>query len=298
MRKPIKGFTRQKIVLPVIHLPYGIKGGMRSIDTAVAVGADGVFLINQGMDKETMMGPMLTTANGNYPDLWVGANVLGDSPPDVINKYKYRLNGVWSDNAGVDSLNFKTNIRAMNDTIKASTTDSGQMWKGVYFGGVAFKTQPHIPTNLFKRLVYMSHHIDVITTSGPATGVAPDLDRIKALRSAIGPDRHLAIASGITPENVSMYLPYVDTFLVASGIESEFGVLNRQKTRDLVDVVHGYCEPKSKAETTITYVSYRVEDGLTLWDDQDGNTWVRIHHPGIGVTYMYRWNAESDFYLE
>ena len=237
MIRPINGFTRKKIVIPVIRLPHNVKEGMRSVHTAVASNADGVFLIGQGMDKETMLGPMYTTARTSYPDLWIGANVFEEEPSDVIRKYKHKLNGIWSNDAGVDSLNFKSSLKVMNDMINACIEPSGRVWKGTYFGGMQIKTCPHTSTKQFNRLTYLSHHIDVITVFSLAAEKAPDLYSIEMLRSVIGADRHLAIASGITLKNVSQYLPYVDAFLVADGIESEFGELDPHKTKDLIDIV-------------------------------------------------------------
>ena len=64
-----------------------------------------------------------------------------------------------------------------------------------------------------------SHFMDVITTSGDATGVAANLHKIKAMRASCG-NAAMAIASGITPANASKYIPYVDCFLVATGISA------------------------------------------------------------------------------
>ena len=58
--------------------------------------------------------------------------------------------------------------------------------------------------------------MDVITTSGVATGQEADLGKIETFRTAIG-DRPLALASGISPENARDYAD-VDCFMVATGI--------------------------------------------------------------------------------
>ncbi|MCD8309993.1 MAG: hypothetical protein LUB83_02070 [Prevotellaceae bacterium] len=44
----------------------------------------------------------------------------------------------------------------------------------------------------------------------------------------------LAIASGITPQNVTDYLPYVDYYLVATGISDSFTEINPDKLRQLL----------------------------------------------------------------
>jgi predicted TIM-barrel enzyme len=61
--------------------------------------------------------------------------------------------------------------------------------------------------------------MDVITTSGVATGKEADLTKIEAFRAGIG-ERPLALASGITPDNAHAYSD-VDCFMVATGINRE-----------------------------------------------------------------------------
>ena len=58
--------------------------------------------------------------------------------------------------------------------------------------------------------------MDVVTTSGIATGEEADDTKIADFRHGIG-DRPLALASGITPANAARYAD-VDCFMVATGI--------------------------------------------------------------------------------
>jgi len=50
----------------------------------------------------------------------------------------------------------------------------------------------------------------------------------------------LAIASGITTENVESYLPWVSDFLVASGISSSFTELDPDLTRELAEKISAF----------------------------------------------------------
>ena len=85
----------------------------------------------------------------------------------------------------------------------------------------------------------VSFGVDVVTTSGMATGCAASIDKVEMMRRALG--KHpLALASGVTPENVDSYLPYVDAFLVASGIEQEFGSFNPRRVAELVRRIREY----------------------------------------------------------
>ena len=81
--------------------------------------------------------------------------------------------------------------------------------------------------------------MDVITTSGPGTGQAAEPAKIAAIRAGAG-DHPMALASGVTPENVDDYLPWVDAYLVATGISRDFEHLDPARTRALVERVHGW----------------------------------------------------------
>jgi hypothetical protein len=104
------------------------------------------------------------------------------------------------------------------DVIDKARKTSG--WQGLYFGGTAFKKQREVdPANYQLAARKACAHMDVITTSGVATGHEADLSKIEAFRAGIG-ERPLALASGITPDNAHAYAD-VDCFMVATGINHE-----------------------------------------------------------------------------
>ena len=115
-------------------------------------------------------------------------------------------------------------------------------WAGLYFGGVAFKYQRTVPDSLLPDAARQATPwVDVITSSGPGTGYAASVEKAKALRSGAG--RHpVALASGVSPENVAGFLPYVDAYLVASEIETAkySGVLVPERTKRLAERIHGW----------------------------------------------------------
>ena len=84
-----------------------------------------------------------------------------------------------------------------------------------------------------KALPYM----DVVCTSGIATGQEADLTKIETFRAALG-DAPLALASGITPENAHLYAPLVDIFLVATGInfDGDFHNIDPARLNALLEV--------------------------------------------------------------
>ena len=76
--------------------------------------------------------------------------------------------------------------------------------------------------------------MDVVTTSGVATGNAADLSKIATFRQALA-DKPIALASGITPENAADY-SNVDCFMVATGInvDQDFYTIDPAKLDQLI----------------------------------------------------------------
>lgn len=123
----------------------------------------------------------------------------------------------------------------------------GGSWKGLYFGGVAFKGQRHVPdSDLGKAASIATHYMDVVTTSGRATGVAASTKKIEDMRAGCG-NVAMALASGITPSNAADYLLLVDCFMVATGISppGDFYNFDPVQLRVLVQSTRGHGKPPS-----------------------------------------------------
>ena len=213
-------FGRPRVLLPVIH-PISRDAALHAFDVARESGADGAFLINQGMEARDVL-RLLADRLRDQPDFWLGVNLLDVSPQQVIGDWndirEGWLGGIWSDRA-------------------EPFLHLGR-WGVLYFGGVAFKGQPQ-PADIRKAIrEALAAGVDVVTTSGPATGQPAPIDKVLRIREALG-DRPLALASGVSAGNVRAFLPHVDAFLVASSIERGFGVLDPDKVRELADLVHG-----------------------------------------------------------
>ncbi len=163
---------------------------------------------------------LVEEAKAYYPDLQVGVNILGWPAGVIMGRVSPEI-WVWSDDGDLEGVD-----EAKKDG-----------WKGLYFAGAAFKGQPQVSLkNIPKHVARLNGH--VVTTSGPRTGVPADVEKIRVFREALGPKGLLAVASGITPENVGDFVEDVDIFLVATGIESSFGCLDPDRTKALVDTVH------------------------------------------------------------
>lgn len=216
MNKIHERFGKPRVLLPVVHC-VSITQAKEQARIAIESGADGVFLINQGgLDARWTVIVAEWLARNGVP--FVGVNLLG-TPPSAIATWTEALAAVWSDNAG-----------AFRETLLPGR---------LFFGGVAFKYQPQPRDVGAAARDAALVGIDVVTTSGPGTGEPPTVEKVRTMRQAIG-DHALAVASGITPENVEPFLPYVDAFLVATGIESSFGAFDAGRLRALADAIHGW----------------------------------------------------------
>lgn len=207
-------FTKQHALLVVIHA-NSEEQTLRNADIAFDQGADGIFLVNHRISARDLMNHYAAVRIRHIFN-WIGVNFLGCPRRKAIDNVgkMISVSGLWLDNAGYSegsSTNPTENISLI------------RYWQNEYnardlliFGGVAFKYQDEVKDPA-RAAATAAPFIDVVTTSGKGTGFAADVEKIKSMKLAIG-HHPLAIASGITPENVSDYKPFADCFLVATGI--------------------------------------------------------------------------------
>ncbi len=232
-------FGASRVLLPVIH-PVTRDVAMESVRVASGVGVKGVFLINQGMGADEVLG-LVMEVRVRFPALWVGVNLLGFAAAEALERglagCAGRLDGIWGDNALVDEdAAEQPAAQAFVDARRA------RKWNGLYFGGVAFKYQREVPADKLGRAAAVAlPFVDVVCTSGPGTGQAADVDKVAAMRAGIADGGALALASGVTEDNVAGFLPHVDAFLVGTGIERELGVLEPARVERLHNMIaaHG-----------------------------------------------------------
>ena len=224
-------FTLRHAVLPVIHVRDADQA-LRNAHIAASAGCDGVFLINHGISTQSLL-EIEAEVSSQMTDLWTGVNLLGTAPEDVFGKLAPGVGGVWTDNARI-----RENQESQPDaeSIRHSRNNSG--WSGLYFGGVAFKYQRSVE-DLGAAARIASEFMDVVTTSGPGTGMAADLKKIETMKRSLE-DSPLAIASGITPSNVDQFLPFADCLLVATGISASWDELDPALVADLLARVRNY----------------------------------------------------------
>lgn len=238
MNRIAQVFAKTRVLLPVIHPTKGRDGALAAVRIARDGGADGVFLIDQGMSERELLA-LVGEVRTLYPGWWIGLNLLSHEPADALKAALDTcgaIDGIWSDNAGVDE---RAGAQPRADRLVTARRERG--WNGLYFGGVAFKYQREVSaTDLPRATELASSYMDVICTSGPGTGHAADPSKVTAMRSGVSADVAISLASGVTVDNVHAYLPYVDAYLVGTGIEHEVGVLNPAAVTALARAIHAF----------------------------------------------------------
>jgi predicted TIM-barrel enzyme len=207
--------TPGPVVLPVIHVLDSART-RQNVETLLEAGAQGCFLINHDFAPEQFL-PIIRDTRAAFPSLWMAVNFLAVTGKDAfpilgqLQSEGCQVDAYWADDACIDEDGANTEAKA----IVQARIDSG--WDGLYFGGTAFKKQREVdPSRYGDAAREACPFMDVITTSGVATGQEADLGKIETFRAAIG-DRPMALASGISPENAQAYAD-VDCFMVATGI--------------------------------------------------------------------------------
>ncbi len=224
-------FNQKKVLLTVNHV-YNYELGRKNTEISIENGVDGIFLINHGIRSDLLI-QIYEKFRKEFNQVWFGVNLLDKRTKDIFAAIPENMQGIWADNAYIDEYSTE---QPEAEEIKESILNNN--FKGLYFGGVAFKYQRKVE-NYAKAAIIAMNYVDVVTTSGLGTAKAPDVAKIETMKNAIG-NFPLAIASGITPENVSNFLPYTDCFLVASGISFDFENLDPEKVKKLAGIIHSY----------------------------------------------------------
>lgn len=204
----------ERELTPVIHVASELQA-FRNIELCIKANINLCWLIGHNLDNFQLI-KIAHKAKQMYRKINIGINCLGMSYDDV-SVFASSINYVWTDNCYAESRDF------------------GIERNHKYFGGVAFKYQ-HPRFSLEDDCVNALSFVDVITTSGDKTGEAPDLNKIKKIYSYVNP-RPIAIASGINEDNIHQFLPYVDYYLVATGISKNWHELDLDKIKRLQDII-------------------------------------------------------------
>lgn len=214
-------------ILPVIHHDTATRS-MDNAALAFEAGSEGVFLISM-VGRDDLLGDVALALKARWPDKLIGVNYLQAHAETALRRnLAAGLDMTWTDNAGIHSTGLHLRAKLIADVLQANP-------KHLFFGAVAFKYQTFEPDPA-SAAVKAGECFMIPCTSGSATGVAAELDKIRSMREALGP-LPLAIASGITPENVGDYAPLLSHILVATGVSHNEHDFDFEKLSRLVGKV-------------------------------------------------------------
>jgi predicted TIM-barrel enzyme len=210
----------------VIH-HLDLQTSLEQVGIARACGADGVFLISHHQDDEAVL-VAASAAKEFFTEFQVGINLLSSDPRYACQQALARsLDMVWADYMGVDSFAFTAMGLELSEF--ALKTPQIQLFASVAFKYQAVETNP-------KRAALNALRLGFIpTTSGVGTGHAPQLDKIESMSKEV--KGRLAIASGMTPENIHLFAPYVSHVLVSTGVSKDEYHLDDARLRAFVATV-------------------------------------------------------------
>lgn len=205
-----------KKVYPVIHHLYE-EYTLEQAAIAFECNADGLFIISHvGKNQEVL--DIASKIKFKYPNKDIGINLLGWSHVKtlraVVDSFytETPLDMVWFDNSGILSGSISNSTRFLYSfkTLYPETN---------IFASVAFKYQEDDINPAESAKIAKLFNL-LPTTSGQATGSAPNISKIQCMSEAT--EGLLAVASGMTVENVEQYAPYLSHILVSTGVSRDF----------------------------------------------------------------------------
>lgn len=199
-------------LIPVIHI-LNERQVFMNIETCLKSGVEKVFLINHAVSEEYLL-ECATNVRKENPSLWIGVNMLGVYVNDAVGMTLSGIDGLWCDK-----------------TLTLENARKYRKFEGLLFSGLAFKYQPQ-PSDLKLACEEAKLATDVATTSGIGTGKPADVEKINEIRKYLG-NHPMAIASGVSAENVHNYKSVADYLLVATSITDENELLIQDKLIEL-----------------------------------------------------------------
>lgn len=224
-------------IYPVVHI-NNVNQTAEQSRLALESGADGIFLINHHIGGKSEQIMAFNRVADENPDSFIGMNILYAPSSYAAFQYVETMvqagkmvrypDSLWVDDA---SNNAEDTLELRKNNPKLANIR--------YLGGVAFKYTSKFtegPDEAIAEARRWANYVDVVTTSGGATGTPPAVEKIKAIKSVLG-KKQLAVASGISAENLPNYEGLIDQVLVSSSIEADYQGSGIFDPRKLVKII-------------------------------------------------------------
>lgn len=212
-RVEFQKFSNNKKQIWVVGYTNGsIEDAFRDLETTFANGGDAI--VYEGSDYRKL-DQVLAAVRAKYPEKVIGVNYLGATISyietfELAKKHNCQI--AWTDYSGIDLVKEAPEI-SLHDV--DSTKPAGVF----YVSGIHMKylTLRDENKSIEKSARQAIGWMDGVTITGPGTGQATDPEKARRARAVIG-DHPMGAASGVSPENVSTLVPYIDYMLVNTSI--------------------------------------------------------------------------------
>lgn len=209
-------------IYPVIHYKDH-STTLNEARIAYEAGADGVFLISHLGHNENLI-PVAVEIKKTL-GFHVGLNFLGNDAMYTAKIVKeYGLDMVWSDYCGLSSEGLS--LEGYELHFWADYNKNIEIFASIAFKYQADEPNPPLAAELAKKYGFIP------TTSGSGTGHAPTVDKIESMSTATG--GWLAVASGMTPENIEQFKDHISHVLVSTGISKDEYHFDEEKIKRFV----------------------------------------------------------------
>lgn len=227
---------------PVVHI-NSLEMAVEQSSRALDAGADGVFLIDHHLTSPLLTFETLAATRERNPGAHIGINLLGHKTLQILNFIDAAIAEGRIDRAP-DALWVDDVLQPNRSDAEVSFIAQQQqpaLRAMRLFGGIAFKytaSYTDDPEIAARQTEQLDDVVDVVTTSGKGTGYAPSPSKLAAMRAATA--KPIAVASGISADNVADYSGSVDEVLIASSIETEpySGVFDEAELMRAIKAIH------------------------------------------------------------
>lgn len=217
-------------VIPVIH-HKNLETSLVNAELAFSCDCDALFVISMHGNDNAAFETAKEIKN-IYPNKLIGVNALTLKPIDALAKsHLLGLDMTWTDDTGIykEGSNQPSLVKEYVEFVNKHS-------KHEFYGSFSFKYQvadnnPELTSSI------LTDYNMIPTTSGEATGVAADVNKIinisNFLKEKFGQYR-LALASGLTPKNIKTYAQYITDAIVSTGISKDFYTFDENLLKEFI----------------------------------------------------------------
>lgn len=218
-RENLQKLSKNKVQLWVVgYINATLEDHIKDLEVSFANGADAIVFESSNYKK---LDEQLTEIRKRYPKHVLGVNFLGGDAN--LHTYKetfalakkHKMQIAWTDFSGVDLIKEAAEV-SLHSIMSEKPADV------FYVSGIHMKYSTLLdPKKTIEQSATQAMGwVDGIIITGPKTGVPTDPEKANRARAVIG-TYPLGVASGVSAENVSTLLPYIDFALVNTSISEK-----------------------------------------------------------------------------